>query len=168
MNTIIKLNKSQFKSLIKECVSKYLLNESFNDKKLKDEISLHGGLNKNINNDARFHATFDIKNDFSLKDSLFVKYLSKEELDEIPNNKLIKIIKNLLYTNDGGAILINPNALKYDDYNNKNKVRDLKYIESDPKYKEWYESDYKNNKNDAINNVRTYRKLTNYVSNMPR
>ena len=91
-----------------------ILEESFNDKKLAEEIKKHGGLNKDMKDvDARMHANFDLQN------SKYKSYLSFEICIEIANSDcydlLYNSINSILYTNDGGIILLSHNGHD-DDY----------------------------------------------------
>jgi hypothetical protein len=89
-----------------------ILEESFTDKKLAEEIKKHGGLNKDMKDcDARMKANFDLQN------SKYKSYLSYEIRKEITDSDCFDLLYNsihsILYTNDGGIILLSHNG--YDD-----------------------------------------------------
>lgn len=101
-----------------------ILEESFNDKKLAEEIKKHGGLNKNMEDcDARMEANFDLKN------SKYKSYLSFKTRREIMDSDCYILLYNsrhsILYTNDGGIILLsnNGNSDDYQKWSKKIKMR---------------------------------------------
>lgn len=114
-----KLTEHNLNRIIKECVNN-LLKESFNDKKISDEIKRHGGLKKS---DRKYGA--GIYSNYDLQNSLYQGYLSPETIEEIDNCDLIFYLNEyLLFTNDGGAIVVKQN--KNEIINNtpwENKVR---------------------------------------------
>lgn len=111
------------------------LNESFENKKLSEEIAKHGGLdNKTFlkKYDARYELT-----DYDLSRVSYKSYLSKEELDTIKRmiDSYKPLVSQILYCADGGAIIIddyNPDNTNI-DYNvkknisYKNKLSDRNY-----------------------------------------
>jgi hypothetical protein len=88
------------------------LNESFTNQELKDAIKAHGGLSKLYKNiDARTLYT-EQSNSFDLVNCKYCGYIS-QEIVEIINTEFkcnlrlwYYIYTNILFTNDGGAIII--------------------------------------------------------------
>ena len=83
------------------------LNESFTNQELKDAIKAHGGLRKfNYFQDARMN-----NSKFDLKNAKYAGYLNSETYTYIVQSGcsiiLFKSQDLLLYTNDGGIIVVN-------------------------------------------------------------
>ena len=123
--------------------SQDMLNESFNNKELAEEIKKHGGLKNSYKDlDARKHLI-----NFDLKNSKYSCYLNPKFVNDIYYNNayrlLYKSIDNILYTNDGGIIIIDSINDDYDEYKkwkNKMHMRNDNWIED--RIKENPEEDY--------------------------
>lgn len=111
------------------------LNESFTNQELKDAIKAHGGLSKfDSYNDAR-----KLNNDFNLKNAKYLGYLKPEIFNDIIKNGCHRILFKsrdiLLYTNDGGIIVVEGgDEFLGDDYNEwvkKMKIRNNNWIEDE-------------------------------------
>ena len=114
----MKINKSQLNKIINESVKK-VLKESFNDNEISQAIAEHGGLNQK---NRRWSAS--IFSDFDLQNAQFNGYLSPNTIDELENTFLTLHLKKwLLYTNDGGAIVVEMGRNDFHDNKWNEKVR---------------------------------------------
>lgn len=95
------ISESKLKNIINNSVSK-ILKESFNDNRIAIEIEEHGGLLKfRRKYGASQYANYDLQN------CKYVGYLSSETINELDDTNLLWLLReHLLYTNDGGAIVV--------------------------------------------------------------
>lgn len=145
--------------------SQDMLNESFNNKELAEEIKKHGGLKDSQKDmDARRNLTT-----FDLKNSKYSCYLNPKIVSDIYyNNAYMLLYKSkdiILYTNDGGIILIDSG----DDKDNYRKWRDKMHMRND----NWIEDRIKENPEETFWNVNktddsTYRDPHSDVTGMRR
>lgn len=87
-------------------VTESMINESFDNEELVRNIEYCGGLKDNTSSyrkrdDARTRAGYD------LKQAKYIGYISEDTLEELIDNDLIESVRHrLLFTNDGGAIVV--------------------------------------------------------------
>lgn len=125
----MKINESTLKQIIEESV-KNVLKESFNNNELSQAIKDHGGLSK-IRDfmGAPSHSNYDLQN------VSYEGYLSAETIKELVKTHLFsKIQAWLLFTNDGGAIIVGENYSyeKNSAWNEKVKKRNQEWGEDGP------------------------------------
>lgn len=160
-------NKDNHKqnTIIDENIDFEQINESFNNKELAEEIKKHGGLKDSQKDmDARRNLTT-----FDLKNSKYSCYLNPKIVSDIYyNNAYMLLYKSkdiILYTNDGGIILIDSG----DDKDNYRKWRDKMHMRND----NWIEDRIKENPEETFWNVNktddsTYRDPHSDVTGMRR
>lgn len=126
----MKINESTLKQIIEESV-KNVLKESFNDNELTQAIKEHGGIHKSFKDIGTFiHGNFDLQN------AKYEGYLNKETLRELLNTHLYsKVAEWVIWTNDGGAIVVSENmSMDRNFWNKKVKQRNQKWgVNSDNK-----------------------------------
>lgn len=130
----MKINESQLNKIINESV-KNVLKESFNDNEISQAIAEHGGLNQR---NRRWGASFF--SDFDLQNANFSGYLSPNTIRELENTFLAFHLKKwLLYTNDGGAIVVEMGRNDFHDtkWNEKVKKRNQQWGEDGSDKKEF-------------------------------
>lgn len=114
----MRINESQLNKIINESV-KNVLKESFNDNEISQAIAEHGGLNQK---NRRWGASFF--SDFDLQNAKFNGYLSPNTINELEDTFLAFHLKKwLLYTNDGGAIVVEMGRNDFNDTKWNEKVR---------------------------------------------
>ena len=109
------------------------LNESFTNQELKDAIKAHGGLSSFIL-DARKES-----DKFNLKNAKYVGYLNPEIYKDICDSGCYLIIYKsldfILFTKDGGAIIINDGdeylGKDYNEWVKKMKIRNNNWVEDE-------------------------------------
>ena len=110
------LNKNQN---IDESIDFEQLNESFNDNKISNAINDHNGIDKRRRRFGAIHYA-----DYDLKNAKYVGYLTPETVENIEEVNLeFQLRKNLIYTNDGGAIVVSDTA-KINLTNKRNEWED--------------------------------------------
>ena len=142
-----------------------MLNESFNNKELAEEIKKHGGLKNSFKDiDARKHSI-----NFDLKNCKYSCYLNPEFVNDIYINNayrlLYKSIDNILYTNDGGIIIID----SVNDYDEYKKWKNKMHMRND----NWIEDRIKENPEETFWNVgktgdSTYKEPHSDITDMRR
>ena len=107
-----KISEKDLNNIVSESIQN-ILKESFNDKKISRDIEDFGGLDPKR---MKFGAT--LASDYDLQRSKMCGYLSRETVNELFDAELVpKLSKWLLFTNNGGAIVIEPND-EYPYYDN--------------------------------------------------
>lgn len=82
------------------------LNESFNDNRISNAINDHDGIDKRLREFGAIHYA-----DYDLKTAKYVGYLTPETVENIDEVDLkFELRKYLIYTNDGGAIVVSNTA----------------------------------------------------------
>lgn len=123
------LAKDKLDRIIKESVNN-LLKESFNDKRVSNEINAHGGLRKHYKK-----LSANMRADYDLQNCEYQGYLSPDTLKELhDSNMIFYLTKYLLYTNDGGAVVVDKKLKDYVNnigttWRNKVKQRNNKWGE---------------------------------------
>ena len=159
------INESYLDKKEQNLTSQDMLNESFNNKELAEEIKKHGGLKNSFKDiDAREHLI-----NFDLKNCKYSCYLNPEFVNDIYYNNayrlLYKSIDNILYTNDGGIILIDSG----DDYDEYKKWKNKMHMRND----NWIEDRIKENPEETFWNVNktgdsTYKEPHSDITDMRR
>ena len=104
---------------IDEIIDFEKLNESFNDNKISNAINKHGGIDKRLRDFGAIHYA-----DYDLKNAKYVGYLTPETVENIEEVSLrFKLRKDLIYTNDGGAIVVS-NTTSYNFTGKRNEWQD--------------------------------------------
>jgi hypothetical protein len=104
---------------IDEIIDFEQLNESFNDNKISNAINQHGGIDKRLREFGAIHYA-----DYDLKNAKYVGYLTPETVENIEEVSLrFKLRKDLIYTNDGGAIVVS-NTTSYNFTGKRNEWED--------------------------------------------
>lgn len=165
LNDLKNKEKNKQNTIIDENIDFKQINESFNNKELAEEIKKHGGL-KDLQKDfdaRRNLTTFDLKN------SKYSCYLDPKFVSDIyHNNAYMLLYKSkdiILYTNDGGIILIDSG----NDKDNYRKWRDKMHMRND----NWIEDRIKENPEETFWSVNktgdsTYRDPHSDITNMRR
>ena len=123
----MKISEIKLKNIITESL-KNVLKESFNDNKIANAIKEHGGLDST---NKRWSAAFNA--DFDLKNSKYCGYLSPKTMEELNTTGLsFYLRKYILYTKDGGAIVIEKVYSSEDSWNDKVRTRNQKWGENGP------------------------------------
>ena len=100
---------------IDEIIDFEQLNESFNDNKISNAINQHGGIDKRLREFGAIHYA-----DYDLKNAKYVGYLTPETVENIEEVSLrFKLRKDLIYTNDGGAIVVSNNIINFTNKRNE-------------------------------------------------
>ena len=125
----MKINESKLKQIIGESV-KNVLKESFNNNDLSQAIKEHGGLSKMRDYmGAPYHSNYDLQN------AKYEGYLSSETIKELVGTHIFSKIQSwLLFTNDGGAIIVGETYSyeKNSEWNKKVKKRNQEWGEDGP------------------------------------
>ena len=142
----MKINEAKLKKIVQESVRK-VINESFENSKLAEMVREHGGLRK-INKYVKDARTVGINGGFDIRYAEPRYYLSPETVEELDNSGLYYDISGkVLYTNDGGAIVIENGAYEYpggremytkeveEPYDNKMYQRGKRFTEANPESK---------------------------------
>lgn len=113
-------------------VTESMIVESFDNEELGRNIEYYGGLKDDTSSyrkkdDARTRAGYD------LKQAMYVGYISKNTLEELIDTELIDSVRHrLLFTNDGGAIVVtSKDGIDFnidDAHRNKLHKRDQAYL----------------------------------------
>ena len=126
----MKINESTLKQIIEESV-KNVLKESFNNNELSQAVKEHGGLSKMRDYmGASYHSNYDLQN------AKYEGYLSSQTIKELVSTPLFSKIQSwLLFTNDGGAIVVGETYSygKNSAWNEKVKKRNQEWGEDGPK-----------------------------------
>lgn len=125
----MKINESTLKQIIKESVNN-VLKESFNNNELSQAVKEHGGLSKMRDYmGATYHSNYDLQN------AKYEGYLSSQTIQELVGTHLFSKIQSwLLFTNDGGAIVVGETYSyeKNSAWNEKVKKRNQEWGEDGP------------------------------------
>ena len=125
----MKINESTLKQIIKESVNN-VLKESFNNNELSQAVKEHGGLSKIRDYmGATYHSNYDLQN------AKYEGYLSSQTIQELVGTHLFSKIQSwLLFTNDGGAIVVGETYSyeKNSAWNEKVKKRNQEWGEDGP------------------------------------
>lgn len=127
------LSESKMNSIISETVNN-LLNESFNDNEISRAIEEHGGLLK-----QKRELGASMYSDYDLQNCKYKGYLSPNTINELDRFGLAYFLRSvIIYTNDGGAIVLSYEPLKNNDFNRKFMKRNMKWAENHNNYKHLY------------------------------
>ena len=97
-----KITEQKLSEMIKESIEHAFLCESFNDKRISQEIAEHGGVSKI---DRRYSAQFYA--DYDLQNAEYCGYLDQDAMTQIYNCDLRwEIHKRIIPTGDGGAVVV--------------------------------------------------------------
>jgi hypothetical protein len=104
---------------IDESIDFEQLNESFNDNNITNAINDHDGIDKRRRQFGAIHYA-----DYDLKTARYWGYLTPETVENIEEVHLeFQLRKNLIYTNDGGAIVVSDTS-KFNLTNKRNEWED--------------------------------------------
>lgn len=132
-----KMNESKTDNFRRNFQSfKNSLNESFNNQELTNALAEHGGIKNTKYSKLRDARSYNTK--FDIRYAEYSDYLEPQELEVLSKvNPYWPIVDQLLYTNDGGAIVITSGENEPDGYMEKLKKRGEKYMDKTEPSGEW-------------------------------